>query len=237
GQGLCGVHLSHPTFNHDHVAAGQGTFRRGLAADRRPPHIVQALQHRLDFEWNGGDEYEIARFVHGLGLRPSESSITEIINLPFVRRPRHGSSVALRRSLMHLKRAFCRWSVLVFLVPVVAGACARTPPPPPPPPPPAPAPPPPPSIVWTARPEVPVVTDSAAIALPYPFTLFDVIGRYSLGHFLVTCTYCPRRVSGSVQPEDVVYEVRAPAEAATGSLAEFALAIRDAAAWRRIDSL
>lgn len=82
-----------------------------------------------------------------------------------------------------------------------------------------------------------MLTDSAAIALPYPFTRLDVTGSDSLGHFIVTCTYCPQPVSGSVRPDDVVYEVHAPAEAATGSLAEFALAIRDAAAWRRIDSL
>lgn len=75
------------------------------------------------------------------------------------------------------------------------------------------------------------------MALPRPFTRLDVTGRDSLGLLQVTCAYCDAPVAGTVAAEDVVFEPRAPAEAATGTLAEFALAIRDAAAWRRIDSL
>jgi hypothetical protein len=81
-----------------------------------------------------------------------------------------------------------------------------------------------------------VRTDSTAFALSRPFTRLDVVGRDSLG-FLVSCAYCAGDVRGVVAEEDVVVEATAPAEAADASLAEFALAVRDAAAWRRIDSL
>lgn len=136
---------------------------------------------------------------------------------------------------MALKRALLGLTAAVALA---AGGCARpAPPPPPPPPPPAPAPPPRPQVVWTAAPEVAVRNDTAAIALPRPFTRLDVTGRDSVGFLQVACAYCDRPIAGTVAVEDVVYEPQAPVEAAEGTLAEFALAIRDAAAWRRIDSL
>lgn len=92
-------------------------------------------------------------------------------------------------------------------------------------------------MAWTERPDVEVLADSVTYTLPRPFTRLDVGGRDSTGMLRVTCAYCAAAVAGLVREGDVIWEAVAPAEAADGPLAEFALAIRDAAAWRRIDSL
>ena len=73
--------------------------------------------------------------------------------------------------------------------------------------------------------------------MPRPFTRLDVAGRDSLGVLRVTCAYCATEVSGEAAEADLVYEASTPAEAAAGTIAEFALAVRDAAAWQRVESL
>lgn len=121
---------------------------------------------------------------------------------------------------------------------LLLGGCGGPPPPAPSPAPePEPAPPPLPQVVWTARPEVTVRRGTTAVALERPFTRLDVAGRDSTGMLVVTCAYCEPLVSGLVAESDVVVEPRTPQEAAAGSIAEFALAVRDAAAWRRIEDL
>jgi hypothetical protein len=92
-------------------------------------------------------------------------------------------------------------------------------------------------VVWTAAPEVQVLADSVTFSLPRPMTRLDVAGRDSSGMLRVTCAYCAGEVSGVVRERDVVWEAASPVEASGGSLSDFALAIRDAAAWRRIDSI
>lgn len=82
-----------------------------------------------------------------------------------------------------------------------------------------------------------VYSDSATFTLPRPMMRLDVAGRDSLGRLQVTCAYCAAPVSGAVHEADVVWEAGTPAVAAAGSLADFALAIRDAAAWRRTEAL
>lgn len=91
-------------------------------------------------------------------------------------------------------------------------------------------------MVWTARPEVPIRGDSAAVAVALAFTRLDVQGRDSLG-LRVTCDLCPGGAAGVVAEADVVAEPLPVVEAATRSLAEFALAIRDATAWGRVEEL
>lgn len=131
-----------------------------------------------------------------------------------------------------------RFRILATGSAVLLAGCLRAAPPPPPAAPPAPPPPPPPpEVVWTERADVEVRADSVTFTLPRPFTRLDVVERDSLGHLLVTCPLCATEVAGTVLLEDVLFEPRSPAESAVGSLADFALAIRDAAAWRRVESL
>lgn len=111
-------------------------------------------------------------------------------------------------------------------------ACA---PPPPPAPPPAPPPPPPPQApaftateVWTAEPGVVLRGDSAATTLPWTFMRLAVV-RVDSTELVVRCMACRGFPIGRVPRGRVVYEVRPPADAARLELADFALAVRDAA--------
>lgn len=83
-------------------------------------------------------------------------------------------------------------------------------------------------IVWTAFRDVALRGDSATTLLPRPFTALQVLEADSSG-ILVRCEICPRVPVGRVLHEEVVHTPTAPATAAHGTLAEFALAIRDAA--------
>src|SRR5690606_25387600 len=93
-----------------------------------------------------------------------------------------------------------------------------------------------PQVVWTVRPEVAVNAGDRAIAVRDPFTRLDVEGRDSLG-LQVTCAYCENPVAGWVKEADVLADPQSPATAAEGTLVEFALAVRNAAAWREVPSL
>lgn len=129
---------------------------------------------------------------------------------------------------------------IVALTLATVTGCAPPPPPPPAPPPPAP-PPPPPFVfhhedVWTARPGVVLATDSARLVLPRPLTRLRVVQADSPS-LLVRCAACADSATGRVALSDVVYEVVFPQEAERGSLAEFALAVRAAAAQRDVGAL
>jgi hypothetical protein len=83
---------------------------------------------------------------------------------------------------------------------------------------------------------VPITSGAAAVAVALAFTRLDVQGRDSLG-LRVTCDLCPGGAAGVVAEADVVADPLPVAEAATRSPAEFALALRDAAAWGKVEEL
>lgn len=128
---------------------------------------------------------------------------------------------------------------VLFVLLLVSG-CGQTPPPPPAPPPSPPeepAPPPAPQAVWTIAPEVAVRHNGSATAIARPLMRLDVEGWREDGTLEAVCAYCDGEVRGGVQPREVIWDPEVPTEAASGTLAEFALAIREAAAWRRIEQL
>lgn len=114
---------------------------------------------------------------------------------------------------------------------VLAGlgaACA----PPPPPPPPAPPPPPPPfefpyDTVWSAE-AVALRADSGSVPLPRPFTPLEVV-EADPDSLLVRCGACPGTPSGRIGASEAVFAPLRPEDAAGEGIAEFALAVREAA--------
>lgn len=82
--------------------------------------------------------------------------------------------------------------------------------------------------VWTAAADVVIRGDSAASAVPRPFTALDVLAADAAG-ITVRCGSCPGEPTGRVRERDVVHTPAPPREAAWGTLAEFALALRHAA--------
>jgi hypothetical protein len=112
-------------------------------------------------------------------------------------------------------------------------ACVPPPPPaplPPPPPPPAPAGPPPftATEVWTAQPGLVLRGEGGEVTLPWVFMRLQVL-RVDSTQLLVRCLVCRGAPTGLLPRASVVHEVRAPAEAATLELADFVLAVREAA--------
>lgn len=99
--------------------------------------------------------------------------------------------------------------------------------------PPAPAPPPaPPGFTageaWTREPGLVLRSDSAPTTLPYIFMRLQVLRVDSAG-LLVRCLVCPGSPTGWVDSARVAYAPAPPHEAARLALADFALAVRDAA--------
>lgn len=86
-------------------------------------------------------------------------------------------------------------------------------------------------------PEVAVRHNGSATAIPRPLMRLDVDGWAADGTLQVACAYCEGEVRGSVPSGDVVWEPALPTEAVQGTIAEFALAVREAAAWRRVEEL
>lgn len=117
-------------------------------------------------------------------------------------------------------------SSLAIVAAVLTTACAAPPPPPPPEAPPryefAH------TRVWTAYPAVAIRGDSVTATVPRPFTALAVQDADSVW-ITVTCESCEGAPSGRVRHDEVLYDPKAPTEAAYGSMAEFALAVRDAA--------
>lgn len=131
---------------------------------------------------------------------------------------------------------------LFFLFCTLAGACVSRSPEPLSVPPPAPEPEPLPAVhfpyvrVWTARADVPLRRDAGSVAIPRPFTRLEVLLPDTVA-LRVRCELCPEPVEGWIGREDVVWEAPEPSAAADGSLAEFALAVRTAAADRDVQAL
>lgn len=116
---------------------------------------------------------------------------------------------------------------------------ACTPPPrpvpvPPPPPPPAPPPGPPPftaTEVWTAQPGLVLRVEGGDVTLPWAFMRLQVL-RVDSAELQVRCLICRGAPTGTISRASVVHEARPPAEAARLELADFALAVREAARLR-----
>ena len=83
--------------------------------------------------------------------------------------------------------------------------------------------------VWTRHGGVVLQRDSAGVTLPYASMRLQVLRVDSADLLLVRCIVCPVPVDGRVRRGEVLYEPRSPSAAATDSLAEFVLAIREAA--------
>ncbi|HUE95215.1 MAG TPA: hypothetical protein VMN39_01060 [Longimicrobiaceae bacterium] len=92
-------------------------------------------------------------------------------------------------------------------------------------------------VAWTARPDVALErTGEDAAIIARPFTRLEVLGQDTLGVH-VRCAVCDRSPDGVAAPSDLVYEALPPEVAAWGSLAEFALSLRHAAASRDLEAL
>jgi hypothetical protein len=90
--------------------------------------------------------------------------------------------------------------------------------------------------VWTAAAEVAILDSMSAFAVARPFTALEVLGADS-ARVRVRCPRCAEPVEGWVALDQVVYQPALPAVAAAGTLAEFALALRDAAERRDVQAL
>lgn len=83
--------------------------------------------------------------------------------------------------------------------------------------------------VWTAFPDVAVRGDSVVTVVPRTSTVLEVLRADSAG-ILVRCVGCPREPMGRVLHREVLHTPVEPVVAAYGTLGEFALAVRHAAA-------
>lgn len=134
--------------------------------------------------------------------------------------------------------------LLLLFVLSACGAPARRPPPVAPPPVQPPAPPPPlvaPPIVafqnvWTRDAGTLLRTDAGGVAMPYIFMRLEVL-RVDSAELLVRCAVCPGSPEGWIPRESVVHWVRRPEVAARLDLAEFVLAVREAASQRDVEAL
>jgi hypothetical protein len=134
--------------------------------------------------------------------------------------------------------------LLLALLAACGGPARVRPAPPPPPvaPPPAPvlAPPPPPIVqfqsVWTRDAGVQMRTDAGGVTLPYVFMRLEVL-RADTTELLVRCVHCPGTPEGWIGREGVVHHAQRPQAAARLDLADFVLAVRDAAAQRDVEAL
>ena len=86
-------------------------------------------------------------------------------------------------------------------------------------------------VVWTARADVPLRTDTAEVALPRAFSRLDVLGIDAAG-LRVRCSGCDDPVEGWVAEHDVVFasaDMSIPAAVANADLVDFLSALRSAA--------
>jgi hypothetical protein len=141
--------------------------------------------------------------------------------------------------------------VAVLILALLLSACggparrpapAAPPPAPPPPPPPAqPLPPVAPPIVanqsvWTRDAGTFLRGETSGVRLPYIFMRLEVL-RADTTDLLVRCVHCEGSPEGWVTRQSVVHWVRHPREVQKGDLAEFVLAVRDAAARQDLQTL
>ncbi|HEX9939042.1 MAG TPA: hypothetical protein VGB15_18010 [Longimicrobium sp.] len=133
-----------------------------------------------------------------------------------------------------------RTARLAALALLAAAAC--TPPPrrvvQPPAPPPLPSGPPPftATEVWSAEPGVVLRGDSGSVTLPWAFMRLAVV-RVDSTELLVRCMVCRGFPAGRVEKSRVVHEARPPLDARQLGLADFALAVREAARRKDVEAL
>jgi hypothetical protein len=90
--------------------------------------------------------------------------------------------------------------------------------------------------VWTRDAGAVLHTDAGGVAMPYVFMRLEVL-RADTAELLVRCIHCPGAPEGWIAREGVVHWVRRPEEAARLDLAEFVLAVREAASQRDVEAL
>jgi hypothetical protein len=109
---------------------------------------------------------------------------------------------------------------------------------------PAPAPPPAPPAeppftapeVWAAEPGLVLRGDSGSVTLPYAFMRMAVL-RVDSAELVVRCMACRGFPAGRVAKLAVVHQVRTPLEARQLGLADFALAVREAARRKDVEAI
>lgn len=122
-------------------------------------------------------------------------------------------------------------------LPLAGAAACHAAPPAPPPPAPNPAPvAPAPDTVWTAAPGVVLRVDADSVVVSLPLTRLEVLASDSAG-LRVRCAICADTRAGVVDTAAVIHRPALPETAAAGTLAEFALAVRHAAARRDLEAL
>lgn len=127
---------------------------------------------------------------------------------------------------------------LFLALPILLASGCRPPPPPPPAPPPEPEQPLRPApfeVAWTAGTAIVAPDSGTAIVVP-PGTRLDVTAVDSAG-LRVRCGRCERPDEGLLTKGELVTQPQIPLAAATGSLGEFALALRAAAEARDLPAL
>lgn len=102
-------------------------------------------------------------------------------------------------------------------------------------------PPPPPPIVanqsvWTRDANTLLRGESGGVRMPFIFMRLEVL-RADSAELLVRCVHCPGAPEGWIARESVVHHVRPPEQVRKGDLAEFVLAVREAASQRNTDAL
>ncbi|HEX2204236.1 MAG TPA: hypothetical protein VHG91_13090, partial [Longimicrobium sp.] len=90
--------------------------------------------------------------------------------------------------------------------------------------------------VWTREPGVVLRGDAGPVTLPYLFTRLTILRADSAG-LLVQCAHCRGQPIGRVDTAKVVSRVREPRDAQPLDLADFALAVREAARRRDYEAL
>jgi hypothetical protein len=90
--------------------------------------------------------------------------------------------------------------------------------------------------VWTAQPGLVLRGEGGAVTLPWAFMRLQVL-RVDSAELLVRCLVCRGAPTGMLPRASVVHEVLIPAHAARFELADFALAVREAARRRDYDAL
>lgn len=90
--------------------------------------------------------------------------------------------------------------------------------------------------VWTRVPGLRLRGETSMTPLPFTFMRLEVL-RADTTELLVRCAVCPGTPSGWLERSAVVHHAPAPIDAAQMELADFAFAVRDAAARRDIQAL
>ncbi len=90
--------------------------------------------------------------------------------------------------------------------------------------------------VWTAEPGLMLRGDSGSVTLPWAFMRMAVL-RVDSTELVVRCMACRGFPVGRVEKSRVVHQVRTPLEARQLGLADFALAVREAARRKDVEAL